>query len=202
MEACASQIYLHGSDIPKIYRERRTDDVAEKPIRSKKPEKNVKVVPMPFIQGNPEEGPLIVTDDWYVKEEKKKFTKQAKNKKSMQIDMMQLIAQRDQLNIELGKLDPGKKKDAKKIVYINIKLKDIDAELKMLQEQSGIDLNNLEHGTRFARFVGFFKRKFHHIKKKIKKFYRTYEEPINGLIAVIIPIAIAGVFKLISHLIA
>lgn len=196
MDGNTANFYLPGATIPKIFleadrqmaikREQEEKEIVTEPIE----------VPMPFIHGTPGvRGPLVITKDWYVKAEKERLAKKAKMKRDFQIEMMQLIAQRDQINMKLGELDPGKKKDAKKIVWANIKLKDIDAELQMLQEQSHINLNELEHGTQFARFVGAFKRKINKFKKKVKKFFKTYEEPITALITVAVPIIIATVVK-------
>lgn len=199
MDENTANFYLPGATIPKIFLEadrqmaRRNEnkEIVTEPIE----------VPMPFIHGTPGvKGPLIITKDWYVKAEKERLAKKAKMKRDFQIEMMQLIAQRDQINMKLGELDPSKKKDSKKIVWCNIKLKDIDAELKMLQAQSHIDLNELEHGTQFARFVGAFKRKINKMKKKIKKFFKTYEESITALITVTIPLIIAIVAKSIMKL--
>lgn len=199
MSACAADFYLPGSTVPEVFLE--ADRQMNARNRKEKTITEPKVVKMPFIHGTPGvEGPLVVTEDWYIKEEKKRLAKNAKTKKEMQVEMMRLIAQRDRLNIKLGQLDPGKKKDSKKIVYINIKLKDIDAELKMLQEQSHINLDELDHGTKFSRYVGYFKRKLHQIGKKIKKFYHKYEEPITALITVAIPMVIAGVVRMLISL--
>lgn len=194
MEACAESLYLDDEDIPKVFRQRREE--------ATQASDNPKVIPMPFIQGTPDKGPLIVTNDWYVKEEKKKLAKQAKTKKEIQIEMMKLIAQKDQINTKLGELDPSKKKDAKKIVYCNIKLKDIDAELKMLQDQSGINLNKLEHGSKFSRFIGWFKRKWKKFKKGVKNFYNTYRDPLTTLFTVAIPAIFTGIIRGIIHLVS
>lgn len=199
MNGNTANFYLPGADIPKIFLEadrqmawkNQEEEIVTEPIE----------VPMPFIHGTPGvRGPLVITKDWYVKAEKERLAKRSKMKRDFQIEMMQLIAQRDQINMKLGELDPAKKKDAKKIVWCNIKLKDIDAELQMLQAQSHIDLNELEHGTQFARFVGAFKRKIHKVKKKIKKFFKTYEEPITALITVAVPIIIATAVKCLMKL--
>ena len=137
-------------------RHKNDPEVVTKPIE----------VPMPFIHGCPgANGPIIVTKDWYVKTEKKRLANRAKDKRIDQEEMMELLARRDRLRGKLGCLNPMKKEDAKQIVKINIKLRDLQAELEMLQHQSGINLNQLDHGSRFNRFIGRVKNFFKRVKK-------------------------------------
>lgn len=198
-----ADFYLPGSTVPSIFLE------ADRQMKEKEIKEHGEIidepveVPMPFIHGTPgARGPIVVTKDWYVKQEKKRLASKAKDKRAYQTNMMKLIAQRDRINIKLGELDPAKKKDSEKIVKYNVKLKSIEAELSMLQRQSHIDLNELEHGTKGSRIIGAVKRKAKEVKKKVKKFYKTYKEPLNQLFAAALPIAIAGVVKLAIGLIA
>ena len=106
----------------------------------------------------------------------------------MQREMMRLLAKQDRIRHKLGQLNPNKKKDSKKIVAYNEELKDIDAQLKMLQEQSGIKLDELDHGTKLGRFVGKIKRAWKRFTKKVKKVYERNEALIVGIASVVIPI--------------
>ena len=154
------------------------------------------VVPMPFIKGCPgANGPVIVTKDWYVKTEKKRLANRSKDRRIMQEEMMELLVRRDRIRAKLGTLDPCKKEDGKMIVKLNIKLRDIQAELEMLQDQSTIKLEELDHGTRFDRFVGRIKNFFRRIGKSIRKFFERNKEVILGVASVVAPVIISGGIK-------
>ena len=193
--------YLPGATIPKIFIE------ADRQINEAHPEPEIitkpKEVPMPFIEGvKGVKGPVVVTEDWYVKGKKKELARIAENKKDTQIEMMQLIAERDRLRYKLGKLDPSKKKDSKAIVVINVKLKDIDAELKALEDIAGVKIDSLDRGSRLGRFVGKIKKVFHTVKKAVKRWYRRNEDLIKGIIAIAIPVVISTLGRLIVKLFA
>ena len=191
--------YMKGSTIPKSF---LSDDkmVVNQYMNNPIPITKSIDVKVPFIEERSNKKPLIITDDWYIKQKKASIIKQAKDSKITQIEIMQILANRDVLRGKLGKLDPSNKRDSKKIVAINIQLKDLEAELKMLQELSGIDINQLDHGTRLGRFVGRFHRIIRKAKKKIKKFYKNNKELINGLSMIILPtigsFIIKGLMKL------
>ena len=192
------KFYLDPESVPRIFK------IADKMLEEEhkndpKPVKRIREVPVPFIKGNPNvTGPVIVTEDWYLKKKKKKIAERSRDIKETQIEMMRLLAKRDRLKFKLGKLDYTSKKESKEIICINIELKDIDAELKMLQKQSGVDLNDLEKGTRFSRFIGLINRKTKKICKKIKKWYKRNRELIVGLAYIIIPVAVTALIKMIS----
>lgn len=189
----AGQYYL--KTVPQIFIDADTQlkaAHANDPATIREPRK----IPMPFIKGVPGvKGPLLITEDWYVKQRKKVIAQKVVDKRDFQVEMMQLLAKRDRLRHTLGKLDPTNRKDSKRIVSINIKLKDIDAELQMLQEQSGVNMNELDHGTRFGRYVGHFQRAVKKGIKKIKKFYNRHAELINNMALIIIPTIFGGLIK-------
>lgn len=196
--------YLGGVDnVPAVFRDADRQIEASYRDRIIKRVEEPKYIPVPFIKGCPgAEGPIIVTEDWYVNEKKKRMAKKAKERKELQIEMMQLLSQRDRLRIKLEELDPSKKKDSKKIVAINEKLKNIDAELKMLQMESGVNLEALDQGTKFGRFVGRLKRTWKRAVKKVKKFYKRNKELIIGVAAIALPALFGGlVRKLVAALI-
>jgi len=148
-------------------------------------------IPMPYIDTRTNNGPLVITEDWYWKQKTKQTIKRAKDKKQDHIEMIQLLARRDMLRAKLGELDIRKKKDAKKIAVINIKLKDIDAELQMLEMHSGIKVHELDKGTRFNRFVGRVKRVARNIFKKVKKYFKENGEFLLNMAAIIVPALVA-----------
>ena len=164
-----------------------------KPTEKREPKKPRKEVPMPFIKGDgKKKSKVIITEDWYVKQKKKHAVERAMDKKDMQREMMRLLAKQDRIRHKLGQLNPNKKKDSKKIVAYNEELKDIDAQLKMLEAQSGCKLDELDHGTRFGKFVGKIKHAWKRFKKKVKKVYERNEQLIVAIASVVIPV-IGGV---------
>lgn len=189
--------YLPGATIPEIFLEADRQYMEEHkndPIPVTKPIK----VPMPFIHGvKGVKQPIIITEDWALKKKKKELKRRAEDLKEMQIEMMQLIAKRDRLRLKLGELDPANKKDARRIVSYNVQLKDIEADLSMLQDQSGINLNELDHGSRLARFIGGMKRWVKRKVKKVKKFFRENKELILGMCAIILPVVVSAITKVI-----
>ena len=157
-----------------------------------KPLREPKKIPMPFIAGCPGAEPVVfVTEDWFVKHEKKRLAHLAENKRDMQIDMMELLCQKDRIKRKLGSLNTYKKKDSKKIVKLNTKLRDIDAELEALEQYSGVNVRALEEGSRFDRFIGRVKKKIIKVFKGIKKFVKHNKELFSGIAAIGIP-AVAG----------
>jgi len=193
--------YLPGANVPKIFLEadRQMNEANPEPKIITKP----KEVPMPFIQGcKGAKGPIVITEDWYVKEKKKQLARIAENKKDAQIEMMQLIADRDRLRYKLGKLDGSKKKDSKMIVAINVKLRDIDAELKALQDIAGVNIENLDKGSKLGRFVGRIKKIFKTAKKAVKRWYQRNEAVIKGVAAIVLPVLLSALVKKIVGLFA
>lgn len=160
-----------------------------KPQKHKKAIKHPVPIQMPFIHSDPEvSGPLYVTEDWYVAETKKQVYERSRQIKEYQLDMMDLLARRDLLRHRLAKLDPGSPHDAEKIVEINVELKNIYIKLKFLQNMTGVNMHELDHGTKFARFINMAKKKISKKVKKLKKWVINHIEPICGIVASIIPI--------------
>lgn len=150
-------------------------------------------IPIPFIHGDEDKGPIYVSKDWYVKKKKKQIKRNAKESKIVQIEIMQCLAKRDRLLAKLATLDPAKKKDSKKIVNINIKLKDLDLEIDALQREVGTDLNSLNHGSKFQRKWETFKKRVRKRFKKIKRWFKDNKELVLGIAAIVIP----GILSLI-----
>lgn len=181
------QFYLDGSAIPDVFK------IADKAMEEKfKPVKVVtapREVPMPRIHGCPGAiGPLFVTEDVYVKQKEKMMIKREQEKKEMELEIIKLLAQRDRLRLKLGELDPAKKSNAKKIVNYNARLRQIDADLKMWETQSGIHIDELDQGSKIGRFLGQLKSYTKKIGKRVKKFYKRHEDLINGLASIILPV--------------
>ncbi|MCM1439565.1 MAG: hypothetical protein NC131_10255 [Roseburia sp.] len=186
----SAEAYIGGPEV-KMY-----DEIEPKQI--KKP----KVIPMPFIKdAKGSKDKIIVTEEWYVKTKKKKLAKQAKERRDIQIEMMELLGERDILRSKLSELDDSKKKDMKKIVSINVKIKDINAELEMLQKEAGINVDDLDKGTKLGRFYNKLKRNIKKKVKKAKKWIKRNRELVSGVLSVIVPILIGFVAKKLLFLV-
>lgn len=114
-----------------------------------------KPVPMPIIkhydENNMYRPPLIVTTDWYCEKAEAQAIQNAKNHKLDQIDAMELIIERDRIRDKLGLLDRRKPKDAKRILKLNCKLRDIDAQIKWLEDACGKHNQKVDYGSTFGR---------------------------------------------------
>lgn len=192
-----SELELLGDDAPAIYKNNKN----EKEVKEEKMTDIIEV-PVPFISGDENHGPLIITEDWYVEKRKEELADYSHNMKDIQIHMMQLIAERDRLKYKLGELNPGSKKDAKKIVSFNVKLRDIEAELTSYQQIYHINLDEVDKGSKLGRFIGRIKRTFKTAKKKVKKFVKRNKELISGLAAIILPVLITSLSTKLVGLLA
>lgn len=181
------QFYLDGSAVPDVFK------IADRAMEAEyKPIKIVtapREVPMPRIHGCPgAEGPLFVTEEYYTKKKEKMMVKRAKEKKEMELEIIKLLAQRDRIRFKLGELDSTKKSDAKKIVNYNARLRQIERDLSMWETQSGIHIDELDHGSKIGRFLGHLKYGVKKTAKKIKKFYHEHRKMIDGLASIILPV--------------
>lgn len=183
-------IWIDDGVRPKIYKEDY-----QKPLEVVTEEIEV---PMPCIVGEPDKGPIVITKDWYVKHKKKQMAHYASNRKDAQIKVMQMLADIDRLRYELGHLDPGDKKDSKKIVAINVRIKDMEADIESLEFLYDFKMDKLDLGSRLGKFMYKLKKTFKSIKKKIVNFFYEHEETILGIACLFIPI----IFRSISMRIA
>lgn len=190
------QFYLDTKSVPEIFL------IADREMEKRYPPEDrltkPREIPMPYIDSNPNvNGPVYVTNDWYFKKKKKRMIEKAKEKREVHIEMIKLLARKDMLRTKLGELDPGKKRDSKKIAAINIDIKDIDAELDMLSMQYDINLKELDKGTRLGRFIGRMKRKLKKMKKVIKRYWNDNNDFIINMATIVIPVISTLIFKLI-----
>ena len=162
-------------------------------------------IKMPYIKSSKgRKKKVIVTEDWYVKKKKKQIEERSKDKKDMQLDMMKLLAKKDVIRYKLGQLDPTKKKHIKRRIAYLEQLGDIDAELKMLEDQSGIKIDEVDRGSKLGRFVGRLKRGWKRswkcVKKKTKEIFERNETLIVGLASIVLPIVGGIIIKSIIGL--
>ena len=188
--------YYVSSNLPEVFK--IADAIVAKEFKSPKFVRQTVEEDMPEIKSSPNiDGPMHVTQEWYDKQKEKKARKREKQKKEMEVEMIQLIARQDMLRRKLKGLDPGKKKDSKKIADINIQLKTISTDLKMLETQSGIHIDELENGTKLGRFVENIKRKIKKTAKKFKKFCKRNSELVFGICSIVLPVIGSFIGKLI-----
>lgn len=182
--------YYMCEKVPEIFK------IADEQIAARKKKnptavkiKQPQVVFQPVIRYNPNiRGPLVCTQEWYDKKKAKQEKKIKKEESKARIDMIRLLGRKDFLRAKLGELNPGKKKDNNKIMKINIELQEIDLELEMISEQSGIHIDALDSGTKVNRILGYLKVKAKKAIKKVKRFYKENRELINTIITFAIPV--------------
>lgn len=192
------EFYIPGSSVPEVFRE--ADRIMDKKLRPIKVMTSQREIPMPRIEGCPGAiGPIHITEDWYNEKMKKKEEKRKKERKKAEIEIIKYLAQQDRLRFKLGELDPSKRKNEKKIASINISLKNIEAEIRMLEEQNGIHIDELDRGSKIGRFVGRMKRRFRRIAKKVKRFYRDNTRLIDGIAAIVLPFIGSFIVKKLFH---
>lgn len=182
----AADMFYLSQNIPEVFRiaDRRMEELHPRPQYVKKPYE----VPVPMIDSNPNvDGPLHITKGWYEKEKIKKKKARDKQKRDCELEMIQLLAMRDHLRHKLGSLNPGKKRDAKEIAAINVKLRDIQTQLSCLETESGIHIDELDHGTRVSRFIGRMKRGCKKAVKKVKRFCKRHADLFATIGAIIAP---------------
>ena len=173
------------------------------PVREEDKPKPKAKVKMPYIRSSKNaKKKVIVTEDWYLKKKRKQIEERVRDKKEMQLEMIQLLSKRDRIRFKLGELDLTKKKDVKKQKAYLERLEDIDAELKVLEDQSGIKIDELDRGSKLGRFFGRIKRGWKRFKKKVKKVYERNETLIVGIASVVLPIVGGIIIKAIIGLFA
>ena len=191
------QFYL-GSNVPEVFR------IADAQMEAENPKKEYVrepyEVPMPTIGSNPNvEGPIHMTKEEYEKRKIKQERKREKKTREAEIEIIQYLAREEMIRSKLAKLDPCKKKDSKKIAAYNIELKNLRANIEMLQDQYGIKIDSLDRGNKVSRFFARLKRKVDKVIKKVKKWYNRNNDLIIGVLGIAVPVLLSGfIAKLIS----
>lgn len=128
------------------------------------------------------------TADNFLKQEAEKLErKKARKRKEYECEMIRLLARREYIVANLNRLDPRKKKDAKKIAALNAELIWIEKQIGKLEEESGLERIQLKSGTKRGRFFWKVKRRLKKIWKKTKSFCKENAEVIVSVIAVALP---------------
>lgn len=188
------QFYIDRNVVPEVFLQ--VDKIMEKEFKNNKEPRRIIEKPMPRIEGTPGvEGPLYITEDWFIKKSRKRELKRLKEQKEASIEMINLLAQKDCIRNKIGQLDPSKKRNIRRIAAMNVRIKDIDAELKILETESGCKIDDIDRGSKFGRIIGRIRRFSRKAFKKVKKFYRRNEELITGMATIIIPVVSSLIVK-------
>lgn len=172
----------------------------EMEINRRKDHKRIITKPMPRVEGPVSiTGPLGVTEDWYMKKKRKFEHERNMEFREVKVEMIQLLAKKDQLRWKIGQLDLSSNKDTKKLASYNIKIRDIDADLKAMQDEYGVNVTKLDRGTRLSRFVGRVKRKVKKVVKNVKHWYNVNKEAILDCACVVLPVIGGLVVKKIQN---
>ena len=190
--------YYVSSNLPECFRaadEYMAKKYPQKKIIRRSSEKPI-VVPMPDIQSSKTiNGPLGLTEEFYIKEKTKQNKRNAQLKENIENELIRMLGKKDMLKKQLNKLDIGKRKDAKRITSINIEIKRLERNIKMLESESGIKIGELQKGSKVGRFIERAKIKVKKCFKKVKKFFKRNSETILGVLAVAIPSIISIFYK-------
>lgn len=190
----ANAMYI--GNVPEVFL--IADRIAEKERmaeRSKIKTRKPRIIPMPTIEGNKGvEGPLHVSQEYKEQLYKQKAETKKKEKRDYERELLECLGKRERLQFKLSKLDPKKKKDNKKIISINFRIQDLDEKIKYLQQESGINLNK-EGDSKLGRIWKRVKSTFSNACKAVKKFWKKHSEAIEGVLAVVLPIIGAAIFK-------
>jgi hypothetical protein len=109
-----------------------------------------------------------------------------RTRKEYEEKLVKLLGKKAVLKKQLGSLNPNKAKDMKTIAAINFQLKDVDEQIHDIQQESGINLEEAETGSRLDRFVAYLKKQKDKIVKNVKSVWKKYKEVIisAGLVVV------------------
>lgn len=165
--------------------------------KEKKKKKTVDIAAVKAVRKDDMEAVKMASAEKARKRAEKKRAEYERARHQAEIDIIQLQARRDYLTAALGKLVPGKKKDTIKIVNINVELRNIDATIVDLQTKYGIQVANINRGSKFSRFCNSVKRGAKRVFNKVSKFCNRHKETIIGLTSIILPVVgsmIASVF--------
>lgn len=130
-----------------------------------------------------------------LKKKQKEEREREEQKQRAEIASIELMARKEYLLNKLETMDFRKKKSASKIADINIELKSIDFELNRIRTEFGIDIKEINNGSKVKRFFRKVKSKFHRFGKKTKKFVKNNSELIFGLASVFLPIIGTVIYK-------
>lgn len=101
-----------------------------------------------------------------------------KQRKKYQFEMMELMLQKERIVDKIKSFVPIKDKDYKKLNKWYADIKNIDAELKFLEMESEIYIDDVFNGSKFERYKIKQQRRFKKIKRKVKRFYKENKHAI------------------------
>ena len=132
-----------------------------------------------------------VTEDYYrdyyedeEEDEGPRFDTSLMNHEELQLHIFHLLSQHEFLLRKLESKDPGRKKDAQKIVDIKYQLALIEEELDRLKRE-GV---RLPHDYRRISLWSKFIRGLRNIGRSIARFFATHLKLIGEIVGVVVPI--------------
>lgn len=157
----------------------------------------IKVEP-PMIHSNPNvHGPLKATKKWYTQEKQKAMCQYAESKAEAERETIQLLAERDRIRKILPTLDPTKRKDVKRIAALNCRLNVINTYLESYQVQYGLDIKELEYGSKMKRLLNKGKQKVKKFAKKVKKTLNAHTDIVTAVASAATAVFVAVFTKLL-----
>ena len=151
----------------------------------------IKVEP-PMIHSNPNvHGPLKATKKWYTQEKQKAMCQYAETKAEAERETFHLWRK------NLSTLDPTKRKDVKRIAALNCRLNVISTYLESYQVQYGLDIKELEYGSKVKRFLNKGKQKVKKFEKKVKKTLNAHTDIVTAVASAATAVFVAVFTKLL-----
>lgn len=131
---------------------------------------------------------------------KEKSDKMPKSQKEYEATIIHLMTRVEYIKKKLTKLNPGKKKDAKKIAELNIEMNELRILISKMESKSGIHVGDIDMGKKSKRVINKIKSKFKRIKKKVKKFCKRNKELIAGIITITVPVLSSMILGFALHI--
>jgi hypothetical protein len=150
-------------------------------------------------------------DDRLKREAEAKKKKEEKEKaqllRNQEDKIVELLGKKAQLHIRLDQLNRRDPHDAKELPVIQFRLRHIEEKLEELQKASGINLDNLEEGSKVGRFYQGCRRLWDKTKeifssctKTVKKFFKNHARTIVKTAVMVVPITISALlFKFLTR---
>ena len=134
------------------------------------------ILPQPTLKGNPNrKGPMSITDEHMVSERIRNTQERNTQMKEYENKLIKALAKRERIIAKIPKLKISNKSQSKEIARLNIKLSEVNKTIEIIQEQSGLTMRNIKHGTRLQKFMNAMKIKLKKIVKVIKQIYKDHK---------------------------
>lgn len=145
-------------------------------------------------------GPIVANtqeyiDNWNKERQDEKDAEARERRKVQELNIINLLAQKNNKEKRMLSLDKGKTKDMKKIAALHFEIKDLDEQLGKAQEESGIVLEDINTGSTLGRFWHKVKATVKKYWNKAKKFVKKNKDLFIGIATIAAPVIIWNLFK-------